>query len=67
MAGVQNLKKGYGDNIISWEVKTHMGFEENNGKAFSHYKAKDKNPQGQKTNIRGINQEKYSTTKSVIT
>jgi len=60
------LRKGHGDSVISEEVTNHIGFEENNGKAFSHYEAKDKNPQGQKTNKRGINQAKYSPAKSVI-
>lgn len=41
------LRKGCRDNIIS-EVKTHTAFEQNNGKAFSHYKAKGKNPQDRK-------------------
>lgn len=30
------MRKGRGDNI-SEEVPTHIGFEENNRKAFSHY------------------------------
>lgn len=59
------LRKGHRDNIISWEVKIHISFE-NNRKLFSHYNLKNKNSQGQKRNKTDINQEKYSTTKSVI-
>lgn len=58
------LRKGQGDNKIFLEVETHITFEENNGKAFRQYKLKDKNPQGRKTNKWGINQAKYSATKS---
>lgn len=53
-------RKGHRDNIISYEAKSPISFEENNGKVFKHYKARDKKPKGQKTNKRGINHKKYS-------
>lgn len=40
------LRKGHRDSIVSYEVKTRINFEGNNGKAFNHYKARDKNPEG---------------------
>lgn len=60
------LRKGHRDNMISYELKVHINLEGNNGKAFNHYKSRDKNPEGQKTNKRGMNQEKYSITNWVI-
>lgn len=48
-------RKGHRDNIISYQAKTPINFEENNGKVFKHYKARDKKLEGQKTNKRGIN------------
>lgn len=34
------LRKGHGDNIISWEVKAHISFEENNGKSVQSLQSK---------------------------
>lgn len=46
-------RKGHRDNIISYEAKSPISFEENNGKVFNHSKARDKKQRDRKQ-IKGV-------------